>query len=129
MNRVAFDRQRRMERWFEKMGTREPRCPCCPETHFACFEGHHLAGRLYHPFIVWVCVNDHRKLTDMQKDHPMHHPDADPLLQSVAHFLYGLADLLELATVLDDGGGQLRNFADALLERARELGRKDSVGE
>jgi hypothetical protein len=54
----------------------------------------------------------------------MHDRDADPLLQSVAHFLYGLADLLELANVLEEVAGQLREFADALLERAREIGLK-----
>ena len=46
----------------------------------------------------------------------MHDSNADPFLQALAHFLLGLADMLELAIE------KLREFAAALLLRAREIG-------
>ena len=113
MDEEGYQRERRRERQYERLGTRTPRCPCCGETHPACFEGHHIAGRQYDPTTILVCASDHRKLTDMQKDHPMFDPDADPFLQSLAHFLWGLADMLVLAAE------KLKEFAAGLLQRAR----------
>ena len=43
----------------------------------------------------------------------MFDPDADPFLQSLAHFLLGLADMLVLVAE------KLREFAAGLLQRAR----------
>jgi hypothetical protein len=63
-----------------------------------------------------VCANCHAKVTDMQKDHPrkIHNPSTSD--EDFAHFLFGLADFLEL--VIE----KLREFANYLLERVRCAG-------
>lgn len=82
-----------------------------------CFEQHHLGGQEFdRRTVIIVCVRCHRRLTDMQKDHPMRDPNADPFLQTLVHLALGLADLLELVVE------KLREVAAALRIRARELG-------
>jgi hypothetical protein len=88
MDDEDFQRERRNERRFERMGTRTPRCPCCGETSPECFEEHHIAGRRYdQDTTIFVSATCHLKLTELQKSHPMFDPNADPFLQSLAHFL------------------------------------------
>jgi len=45
-------------------------CPFCGEDDPRCAEDHHIAGRKYDDMTVRVCRNCHRKLSDMQRDHP-----------------------------------------------------------
>lgn len=112
-----FDREARMERRFQTLGTRTPRCPCCSESTWNCFQVHHIAQAKYMPDVtIIVCLNCHRKLSEMQEEHPMFDKNADPFLQSLVHFLLGLADMFELAIE------KLREFASALMQRAREVG-------
>lgn len=114
MNKAEFERERRQEQRLQKIGTRTPRCSCCGETHWSCFEEHHIAGRKHDPSTIFICVTCHKKLTESQKEHPVIDPNADPFLQRLAHFLLGLADMLELAAE------KLREFAHAL--RLQERG-------
>jgi hypothetical protein len=59
-------------------------------------EKHHVADHARDQTTVYVCRNCHAKVSDDQKDHPAFDPDADPTLDSIGHFLLGLADLLIL---------------------------------
>jgi hypothetical protein len=45
-------------------------CLICGEDHLCCLEDHHISGRKHGDMTVFACRNCHRKLTDMQKDHP-----------------------------------------------------------
>jgi len=95
-----------------KLGSNHPICGTCGETDYRCLDNHHPADYGRDEATAHVCANCHRKVSDEQKDHPAFDPDADVLLDRIAHFLLGLADLLVLAVE------KLREFAMALIERA-----------
>ena len=103
-------REIREEAHFERLGTRNPRCQRCGnERHPAALTGtapnvtcyecllkeserswtedHHPAGRNNDPTTVAVPGNDHRVLSDMQRDWPertLRNPDGSPLLAAAA---------------------------------------------
>ena len=114
------DRQKRIENFkqtrLETLMTNEPKCHTCGETHFACFEKHHLAGRRYHNMVVDECKNCHAKLTSMQKGHPKVEQAAPTFEEVVGRFLMGLADFLELLIVT------LRQFGEQLIQQAQITG-------
>jgi hypothetical protein len=112
MDDKELAREARKQRRLETLGTNEPRCGACGEGDDRTLEAHHVAGRKCDPSTVIVCRNCHRKVSDDQEDHPALDKTADPLLQTIGHFLLGLADLLRLAIE------KLRQFGHALIERA-----------
>lgn len=118
MNQHGNDAERRREQAYERLGTRTPRCWNCPETdpfaltgtypNIICYqcrairdgkpptEDHHLGGTRNHPFTVPIPANDHRRLNDMQNDHPdrtRQNPEGSPLL-AIAAVLRGWLDVL-----------------------------------
>jgi hypothetical protein len=108
------DRERRRQTRLEHFGTDNPTCPCCGQRDDRCFEMHHIAGRHFDQATKFpVCASCHRKVSDMQKDHPKQIQTPPCLDERLAHFMHGLADLLEL--VIE----KLREFASDLMERAR----------
>lgn len=108
------DYERRKQSKLHKLGTNNPRCPCCPETDWRVFDQHHLAGRKHDELTVNICANDHRRLTDCQNDHLKTEPNADELLARIGNFLLGLADML---VVLIE---RLYEFGNVLIARANE---------
>ena len=91
-----LDKDEREQRRLRRLGSTNPSCACCPETDSRCLELHHIAGQKNDPdTLAIICRNCHRKLSDEQLDHP---PDATPedVLKRIAHFLFGLADMLAL---------------------------------
>jgi len=120
MDKQELAREARKQRRLEALGTNDPICGTCGETDWRCMEMHHVAGRKHDGATVNVCRNCHRKVSDDQKDHPASNPAADPMLQSIGHFLLGLADLLRLAIE------KLTEFGHALIERAATAGREEA---
>lgn len=108
------DYERRKQSRLHKLGTNHPRCGCCPETDWRVFELHHIAGRKHDETETPICANDHRRLSDSQKDHPKTEPGGDEFLAKVGNFLLGLADLFELIFE------RLREFGESLIARANE---------
>lgn len=100
----------REQQRFQRLGTDRPICGVCGETDSRCFENHHLSGRKYDPTTAPFCLNCHRKLSDMGRDHPAQIGDPPSLIERVAHLLLGLADLF--AIVID----LLRQYAYQLLD-------------
>jgi hypothetical protein len=105
-------RDARRRRALERLGTENPKCVFCPETDPLALELHHVEGQAFGNTLVIVCRNCHRKLSDLQKDHPEKIAEPPDALESIAHFLLGLADLFELLVK------RLREFARQLLNRA-----------
>jgi hypothetical protein len=108
------DYERRKQSKLHKLGTNNPRCPCCSETHWRVFEQHHLAGRKHDDLIINICANDHRRLTDSQSDHLKTEPSAEELLAQIGNFLLGLADMLVL--IIE----RLYEFGNVLIAHANE---------
>lgn len=109
---TEFKRERRKQAALERLGTNNPKCIYCDEKRWECLELHHVGGKKNDAFTVIVCRNCHRRLSDLQKDHPKQdHPPKD-LGEAVGHFLLGLADFLVLLIE------KLREFGNALIERA-----------
>ena len=114
MSKRKNDRERREQQRLERLGTNNPICPCCGETDSRCFESHHIAGRKYDPTKTPLCLNDHAKVTDDQKDHPEKIAGEPHPLERIGRFLLGLADLLALTVK------KLREFGTYLIEEARK---------
>lgn len=76
-------------------------------------ERHHLAGEGFDQTTVIMCRNCHRKLSDVQKDHPAILGETPTTSESIGHFLLGLADLFLLLA------GKLCEFGEYLIEQAR----------
>jgi hypothetical protein len=98
--------ERRKQKALERLGTNNPVCVVCGETDWRCLELHHIAGKPFDGALAIVCRNCHRKLSDMQKDHAPVAIAPPNRLESIGHFLLGLADLFAL-----------------LVEKFREFGR------
>ena len=70
VNEIELRRATRRQRAIERLGTRNPKCAHCGEADPLALELHHIAGQAYDRATVIVCRNCHRKLSDLQKDHP-----------------------------------------------------------
>ena len=70
MNDYEKHQERRKQKALERLGTNTPVCVLCGETNWRCLELHHIAGQALDGTLAIVCRNCHRKLSDMQKDHP-----------------------------------------------------------
>lgn len=116
MNEDDLAFERRKQRRLEALGTNDPHCATCGEHDWRTIEQHHVADHGRDEATVLLCRNCHRKRSDDQKDHPAFNHNADPILDSIGHFLLGLADMLR------DIVGKLRDFGLALIERAQIAG-------
>jgi hypothetical protein len=99
------------------LGTDQPICAMCGERDWRCIEAHHVAGRKRDRTTVLLCANDHRRVTDNQQEHPISVSADDQLLDQIAHFLLGLADMLRVVAE------RLIEFANALISRAQNAER------
>lgn len=108
----SSDYERRKQARLEKLGTDKPVCGMCGNKDWRTIEQHHPAQQKRDDTVVLICANDHRIVTDDQKDHPEFDPAADPLLDKIGHFLLGMADMLKLIVE------KLYEFGHALIERA-----------
>lgn len=107
--------EERLERAYQRLGTRDPMCTTCEESDPRCLELHHIAGRKHHDDTVIQCRNCHRKLSDTQLGHPSPSasgPDAQLII--IGRFLLGLADWFALLVE------RLRDFGCWLIELAAE---------
>lgn len=109
---IALKRAIRIERAHERLGSNEPRCLHCGEDFAHCLELHHVAGRAMHDDVVIECRNCHRKLSELQKDHPPITSQPPHILEVIGRYLLGIADLLRLLI------GRLDEFGRKLLDLA-----------
>ena len=122
MDDLNLAAERRKQLRLEKLGTNEPRCGVCGESDWRCIEQHHTAGQKNAPETVNLCANDHRRVTDPQKDHPAASPGADTLLLTAGEFMLGLHDMLKI--ILD----KLYELGNALIERANSTAHPEMGG-
>ena len=108
MSTMSESEKRRL-RALERLGTDHPVCCRCGEDDPRCLEAHHVAGRAFDEQTVPVCRNCHRILSDAQQDHPGKIENPPSLLETLAHYLLGLGDILHLVA------DRLKQFAKELL--------------
>lgn len=102
MDDIISDAAVRLQKSLHRMSGGEV-CHCCGEADPRCLEWHHIAGQANHGDVVPICRNCHRKLSDMQRDHPAN--SAQSMVEVIGHYLLGLADFfLELAQRLKEFG-------------------------
>ena len=123
VKRSELQSDMRLEKAIERLGTRTPKCLHCPENDPRCLELHHIAGRKFDDEMVIECRNCHRKLTDLQKDHPEQVQSPPHPLERIGHFLLGIADLLKLLV------GSLQKFGLELIELASNSSAQRSGGQ
>jgi len=96
MTKLLDEEDRRQQR-LRRLGTQNPICVACGETHPGVLELHHVAGRKHSDDTALVCANCHRKLSDKQRDHvPPGMAKTGSELTHIGHYLLGLADLLAM---------------------------------
>ncbi len=140
--RDNLKRELRKEAAYERLQTRTPKCQHCREANpltlqgshpdITCYEcsagqagrsrteGHHPAGRRNSPVIVAIPGNDHRVLSDMQRDWPertLRNPDGSPLLAAAAT-IRGWLDVLLL--IVQRTVGHVPAFLESLDAALRE---------
>jgi hypothetical protein len=115
MTKEQLARERRKQRRLAMLGTNEPRCGMCGDDRWQCIEAHHPSDHDRDDTTVLLCRNCHRVVSDDQKDHLPHNSVADPMLDSIGHFLLGLADMLRIVV------GKLYEFGQALIARAAPM--------
>lgn len=113
MNEKTIDREVRRQRAVQRLGCDHPRCVRCGEADPFCLELHHVAGQAYNDTMAITCRNCHRKLSDMQRDHPPQIAGQPTIQERAGHLLLGVADLF--AILID----VLIWFGNALIELAR----------
>jgi hypothetical protein len=114
MFRDFGDEEVRKQKVIERFKGKEPACIFCGETDWRCIEEHHIGGQAYDPTTVPVCANCHRKLSDMQKDHPPKAGgDSDEV---IGRILLGLADVFVLLIE------KLHDWGRTLIERSSRAG-------
>jgi hypothetical protein len=134
--RKTCKRDVRRENHLRRMGTREPKCANCGENDPATLTGrapdiicyecqakasnrspierHHPAGQNNDPFTVPIPGNDHRILSDLQKDWPqdtLRNPTGSPLRKAAAT-MRGFLDLLML--LIERIFGWIPDFLESL---------------
>src|SRR5262249_46947181 len=91
------NRERRRKKRLAKLGTNEPRCGCCGEGSWCCFEAHHVAGKRYDGATTPLCLNCHGKASDAQKDHPQSLVRKPSVQECAARLMLGHADLMSIS--------------------------------
>lgn len=115
MSELEKRRETRRQKAFNRLGTNNPICAFGHETDWHCMELHHLEGEAFGKTLVIVCRNCHRKLSDAQKDHPAQLGAQPTTIESIGHFLLGLADLLLMLAA------KLWEFGEYLIEAGMDM--------
>jgi hypothetical protein len=114
MNDLEKNQERRKQKALERLGTNNPVCVLCGESDWRCQELHHIASKQFDAALAIVCRNCHRKLSDMQRDHPQQSSTPPDPLECIGHVLLGLADLFAILVE------KLREFGKDLISRAAQ---------
>lgn len=116
MNDKEYDRERRRQARLERLGSNNPLCVISGEDDPRCLELHHLAGKAFADDCVIVSSNHHRKLSDMQKDHPPILKGVPDTLECCGRLLLGIADALELCKAPGQLVDLIRQTGERLIE-------------
>ena len=117
------DREQRLRKAYERLGTNNPKCLICGEAKPLCLELHHPAQHKYAAETIILCSNHHDIASDWQKDHPGKIDGSTNIMETVAHWLLGLGDLCHIAAC-EPSIESLKDFLLNLAEMLRAFGRQ-----
>lgn len=108
----------RREKRLAYLGTNKPMCVACGyDKHPAALERAHIAPRGFYPETALLCRNCHREQSDAEKDHAYRPETPNPTLETIGHYLLGLAEFLKLiARTLETFGLWLIDCAKRLID-------------
>jgi hypothetical protein len=115
------DREQRLRKAYERLGTDNPKCLICCGTNPLCLELHHPAQHAFAPETIILCSNHHDDASDWQKDHPEKIADCNSILETIGHWLLGLGDLCHIAAH-EPSIGSLKEFLHYLASTLRAFG-------
>jgi hypothetical protein len=92
------DRETRLRTAYERLGCTNPHCIICGEPNPLRLEQHHPAQHEFDGETIPLCASHHKDASDWQKDHPQKIPGCTSPLEPIAHWLFGLGDLLRIAS-------------------------------
>ncbi len=110
MSERDMQHETRRQKALNRLGSDNPTCACCGENDPCCLELHHLEGKDFGAFLVILCRNCHRKLSNPR---PSKFGEPPMTLESIGQFLKGLADLLIRIAE------KLWEYGEYLIEQAR----------
>lgn len=123
------DRDQRIRKACERLGSDNPKCAVCGEANPLCLELHHIAQHKFSAETIILCSNHHDNASDWQKEHPVKIEGCTSILEVSGHWLLGLGDLLRIAAdepfaeqlreLLLYVASKLRTFGIALIDMAR----------
>ena len=116
------DRESRLRKAYERLGTNTPRCLICSQTNPLRLELHHPAQQEYDDETIILCSSDHDDASDWQKDHPHKIEGCSSVIEIVAHWLFGLGDLLNIAAS-ESQGAELKEYLSYIAAKLHVLGR------
>jgi len=116
------DRESRLRRAYERLGTDKPRCIICGETNPLRLRLHHPAQHAFDDETVIICSSHHDDASDWQSDHPAKIEGCTSVFEPIGHWLLGLGDLLHIAAHEPDIG-TLKEFLIYVAQKLREFGR------
>jgi hypothetical protein len=118
------DREERMHKAYDRLGTRTPKCIICGETNPLRLRLHHTAQ---HGFdaeeTVIICSSHHDDASDWQSEHPGKIEGCNSIFEPIGHCLLGIGDLAQIAAHEPDIGA-LKDFLLYVAEKLRALGRQ-----
>ena len=109
------DKETRYQNAIARLGGREPFCVICGfDDHPAALELAHVAGKNFHDDVAVLCSNCHRRQSDGEKDRGFRPQTYSPELESMGHYLLGLATFLGMLSKT------LPDFGERLIEQAEK---------
>lgn len=96
MTKEELERERRLQVAYERLGSMTPKCLDCSETNPHCLELDHVAGRKFHRDTVILCLNCHRKRTELQRGAPKPIGGVPSQLENIGQYLLGVANFLAM---------------------------------
>ena len=122
MNDREYKQEKRLQNCLERLSLSGDCCIVCGESDPRVLEAHHLAGKDFRKILVTVCRNCHRKLSDMQKDHPAILLGTPTKTECEGRELLGIADIEELRGAPPRIVELIRQMGERLVERGQPFG-------
>lgn len=109
-------KEKRLERHYERLRTRNPVCLTCGfDRHPAALQLSHIAPRKFHDDGGPQCHNCHSEFSDAERALPYGPETANPMMETIGRYLLALSEWLQRV------GETLQTFGEWLLDQAEHV--------